>query len=126
MSSYVPILQEYVRNERFEFEQLTDRAGTLAVLLTRVDGRQIELKFDSYLAYRKLDEGDALLTLSAMGKSGDTSKCLYRVEQSEFLTWFNVERCGQSPGKPLVHYSLAPANDIIDVLAYDLPIVTEI
>ncbi len=123
MSKYVPILQEHLRNARLEFDQLVDRSGTLFVALADANGRHTYLKFDSYMAYRKLDEGDALVTLSAMRKSGSASKCFYRVDDSDFLAWFNTERCGQSPGQPLTHYLIATTNDIIDVLSLDPPTI---
>jgi len=120
MNHYVPILQEYVCNTRFEFDQLIDHAGILVIRLNN-NNSQLELKFSSYVAYRKLDEGDALLTLSAMRNSGKTNKCLYRVDNSNFLTWFNTERCGSMSNQCVTHYSIAPANDIIDVLSLDFP-----
>ncbi|NMG68151.1 hypothetical protein GPA19_24790 [Azoarcus indigens] len=123
MSIYIPILQEYVGNVRIDLEELIDRAGCLVLTLARTDGRRIHLKFDSYMAYRKLDEGDALLTLSAMRKTGGLSKCFYRVDDSDFLIWFNAERCGPASGQPLGHYSVAAINDVVDVLSLDPPTV---
>jgi hypothetical protein len=124
MSTYVPILQEHVRGTRFDLEQLVDCAGELSMTLTSTDGHRLELKFDSYLAYRKLDEGDALLMLSAMRNSGGTNRCLYRVDDSDFLAWFNTERCNQTLGsQQLDHYAIATMNDIVDVLALDAPVV---
>ncbi|MFU2489683.1 hypothetical protein [Thauera sp. WH-1] len=123
MSIYSPILQEYFCNARFELEELVDRAGSLVLTLVRTDGSRVRLQFDSYMAYRKLDEGDALLTLSAMRRTGGMSKSFYRVDNSDFLVWFNEERCGPTPGGPLTHYMVATANDIVDVLSLDPPTI---
>ncbi len=123
MNHYVPILQEHVSGAKLDLDELLDRAGMLVLTLTDSNGQCTQLKFDSYMAYRKVDEGDALLTLSAMRRSGGCSKCLYRVDDSDFLAWFNAERCGQVPGQPLVHYSIATVNDIVDVLSFDPPAI---
>ncbi len=123
MSIYIPILQEHFCNARLDLEELVDRAGSLVLTLASTDGSQIRLKFDSYMAYRKLDEGDALLTLSAMRKTGGMGKSFYRVDDSDFLIWFNEERCGAAPGKSLVHYAIATVNDIVDVLSLDPPAI---
>ena len=123
MNVYVPTFQEYAKNVQLELEQLVDRAGTLALTLGDVNGRHIVLMFDSYMAYRKLDEGDALLTLSAMGKSGGTGKYFYRVDNSDFYAWFNAERCDTGHGQPLVHYVVAAINDIVDVLSLEPPTI---
>lgn len=123
MSNFVPILQEHVRATPFELEELLDRAGTLVLTLSDASDVRIKLKFGAYMAYRKLDEGDALLTLSAMRRSGGTGKVFYRVDDSKFAIWFDAERCNDGRGQPLVHYSVASMNDIVDVLSLEPPII---
>ncbi|WP_293394805.1 hypothetical protein [Nevskia sp.] len=118
---FIPIFPELLRKGGWEFDQLTDRAGTLVLMLVDAGNRRARLSFDSYFAYRKLDEGDALLTLVEIGKTGGTGRYFYRVEDSTFLAWFNQERCAVSSSTPLIHYAIAASNDIIDVLAMDAP-----
>jgi len=126
MSKYVPIAHEYWDNTRLHFDKLIDCSGVLAVYFAALDGRGIELKFDSYLVYRKMDEGDALLVISEMKSSGGTSKFLYRVDESKFLEWFNAERCGEVLGQPLTHYSMASVDDVIDVLTFNPPVIARV
>ncbi len=121
--NFIPILQEHVRDGQWDLEQLIDSSGILVLTLLDDRGRRIKLSFDSHMAYRKLDEGDALLTLSHMRKTGGTGKYLYRVEDSAFAAWFNQERCDSGSNPSLVHYSVAAANDIVDVLALEPPAV---
>ena len=123
MSSFVTILQEHLPETSLELEELLDRAGTLVLTLSDASHVRTKLKFGAYMAYRKLDEGDALLTLSAMRRSGGTGKVLYRVDESEFAIWFDAERCNDGRGQPLVHYLVAAMNDIVDVLSLELPII---
>jgi len=120
---FIPIFPELQSNGGWEFDQLIDRGGTLALTLVGAGNRRATLSFDSYFCYRKLDEGDALLTLVEIGKTGGTGRYFYRVEDSTFLAWFNQERCIDNSSAPLIHYTIAASNDIIDVLAIDSPLV---
>jgi hypothetical protein len=119
--NYIPIFQQHVCHERWDLEQLTDREGTLSLTLVDSQQKRMQILFDSHMAYRKLDEGDALLMLANIQKTGGTGKYLYKVEDSTFLAWFNQQRCGDVPGQPLVHYCVAAMNDILDVLAINEP-----
>jgi hypothetical protein len=121
VSRFVPIYQQHVGDSEFDLEELVDRDGELALTLADADGKRVRLTFATYLAYRKRDEGDALLTLAHMNESGATGKQFYRVEDSDFLMWFNEERCGASAGQTLVHFAIASMNDIVDVIATDEP-----
>jgi hypothetical protein len=120
-NNFIPIFQEYVRAGRWDLEQLIDREGTLVITLLDDAGHRTKLSFDSYMTYRKLDEGDALLTLANMRKSGGTAKYFYLVEDSDFVVWFNKERCNQDTSQVLRHYVVAAINDVVDILALDPP-----
>jgi hypothetical protein len=121
--NFTPILQEQVRNGHWDLEQLLDYRGILGLTLLDNHSRQIKLSFNSYMAYRKLDEGDALLMLAAIQKTGGTAKYFYRVENSDFLAWFNRERCANESSQLLIHYTVAAENDIVDILALYPPTV---
>lgn len=121
MSVYVPILQAHVG--RFELDQLLDRDGVLMLTLEHEDGRRAFVKFDSYLVYRKRDEGDALRTLDEMRRSTETTKCFYKVEGSDFISWFNAENYADKPLRPMGHYVISTLNDIIDVIALHGPVI---
>ena len=121
--NFIPIIQEQVADGHWNLEQLLDREGTLSLALQNDRGQRLTLSFDSYMAYRKVDEGDALLMLSQMRKTGGTAKYFYRVEESTFVEWFNLERCAEGSVQDLIHFALAAENDIVDVLALELPIV---
>ena len=123
MNRYVPILQEHSKDPPLELEQLLDREGTLILTMVDAHERRIRLLFDSYMVYRKMDEGDSLLTLNDMVKTEGTGKWFYRVEDSEFLAWFNRESCDARANQNLVHYSITALNDVVDVIALDAPVV---
>jgi len=73
------------------------------------------------MCFRKMDEGDGLLTLSRIKKTGGTGKYFYRVESSEFVEWFNRERSATAHVAPVQHYVVAAANDIVDMLCLEPP-----
>jgi hypothetical protein len=104
---------------------LLDHNGVLTLKLVDAQGNAIKVTFDSYLAYRKIDEGDALLTLAEMRNTGGTAKCFYQVQDSAFIAWFNEERCHIDSSDTLIHFSVAASNEIIDVLALQQPVVVE-
>jgi hypothetical protein len=123
MNRYIPILQEHSKGAPLELEQLLDHGGTLILTIVDAHERRIRLLFDSYMAYRKLDEGDALLTLADMKRTGGVGKWFDRVEDSEFLAWFNKESCDARANQNLVHYAIAALNDVVDVVALNAPVV---
>ena len=123
MNKYTPILQQYVGDSQFDLEQLCGRAGVLALTLIDQTGQRIKLSFDTYMAYRKLDEGDALLTIAHIKKTAGTGKYFYRVEDSDFVTWFSKERCDPHVLQKFIHFSVAAINDIVDVISLNEPVV---
>ena len=121
--NFVPVFQKHVLDGQWDLQELVDKSGTLALTLNDDRARRITISFDSYMAYRKLNEGDALLTLSSMRKTSGTAKYFYRVEDSAFTVWFNQERFDSEPVHTLVHYCIAATNDIIDILALEPPVI---
>jgi hypothetical protein len=124
MNDYVPIFQEICSDVVFALDRLSDHDGALLIQISSDDNRRLNVAFDSYLAYRKMDEGDALLMLEHMKRSGGTTKTFYRVENSEFMSWFHVQSCGVRSGQSLIHYAIGTTNDIVDVLALSSPQIT--
>ena len=120
MSRYIPILQEHVG--RYELDQLLDRDGVLVLTLEHENGKRVFIKFDSYLVYRKRDEGDALRTLDGMRRSIGTTHCFYKVEESDFIAWFNREIYADKP-RQMEHYIIATLNDVIDVISLQGPVI---
>lgn len=125
MNKYVPIFQEFTRKLPYEFEQLLDSGGTLIVTIADADGNVLDVCFDSYMVYRKMDEGDALVALAEMAKTGGTTRTFYRVDDSEFVAWFNQQGFKYSEIQSLSHYVVATANDMVDVVAFEMPVINK-
>lgn len=122
MNEYLPIFEELLSYAPFELEELVDREGVLTLVLSgNQDKQRVEMQFDSYFLYRKLAEGDALLTLSAMKRTGGLAKWFYRVNDSDFVAWFKKERCDGKFVQALTHYVVATLDDIVDIVALEAP-----
>jgi hypothetical protein len=124
MNDYVPIFEEICGEVVFALERLVDQDGALLIELWGDDNRRLNVAFDSYVAYLKMDEGDAILMLGHMKRSGGTTKTFYRVENSEFMSWFHLQSCSVRSNQSLIHYAIGTVNDIVDVLALSPPQIT--
>lgn len=75
----------------------------------------LRVAFDPALAYRNIDEGKLLKTISKIENPGSTT--LYTVANSSWVDWFKAESSGILKGKEIAHYAIYTPNDCIDVLA---------
>ena len=117
---YVPVLQEHAPTPLFDLDKLVDEWGVLTIHLLDTNERRFSLTFDDYFAYRKRDGGAALKTLN--DAAGVLGKSFYRVEESDFLAWFEADSYG-TRGKPLMHFVIMTIDDVIDVICRKLPVV---
>jgi hypothetical protein len=103
-----------------EFESLVDCNGVLTIKL-RTEKDLLSVCFDSYLLYRKLDEGDALKMLDELASTAPLGRTFYRAYDSELLDWLQEQSLGVKNGKNLEHYLIAASNDWIDVISWTGP-----
>jgi hypothetical protein len=123
-NQYVPILQEVASGNVLELESLIDQAGVLTLALISERGHRINIAFDSYVAFRKLDEGDAMQTLSCVSESSALGKCFYEVHNSEFLAWYHQQSHSVRKSSNIRHFAILATDDVIDVLALGEPRLT--
>lgn len=90
-------------------------------ILLRSNDRVLRVSFNAHVAYRNMDEGKRLKTLSQFPRDilGVT---FYTVENSTWAKWF-YEESKVYDGDELTHYMIGTDNDWIDVLALEPPIV---
>src|SRR6185312_10261553 len=91
---------------RYAEERISDQAGTLEIHLEDEGGAKLSVAFDAYLAFRKMDEGDALHTLQDIEETSELGTRLYLVEDSEYLRWFHFESENVRKGQEIAHYCL--------------------
>jgi len=81
----------------------------------------LRIKFESVLAYRSIDEGCLQRTLDKIKDREITP--LYKVQNSDFLSWFHRESYDSYSDRELVHYAMFCQDEIIDVLSEFEPII---
>jgi hypothetical protein len=117
MNTYFEKFQEFSSLSGYDLDELVDRKGILEIRLIDEGRRRLSITFDCYLAYRKLDEGDALVTLEEVTQRCELGKSFYLVEESSFLDWFVSQTCGSRSRDHLQHYAVHTINDVIDVIS---------
>lgn len=103
---------------------ILDADGVLEIALENEAGQGLKLVFPAYLAFRKMDEGDAVHTLEDIAETSEPGTRLYAVAESEYLRWFHFESDAIHKGQKLNHYCLATLDSIIDIISFDPPEVT--
>ena len=104
------------------FIQLVDLGGILLLdLLYKELDTRVRLSFDSYFLYRKMEEGDALISLDELKNSGYSQGGIYLVQDSDLSLWLSIQSQGCVPHGKLQHYSIFCLNDLIDVLTLTEP-----
>jgi hypothetical protein len=98
------------------FEELVDRNGILEISLSTGSRKRFKLVFNTYLLFRKMNEGDAILTINDMSRDSMLGKSLYFFEKSEILKWFLTESGGIYDAKDLSHCRILTVDDVIDVI----------
>lgn len=121
MNTYSAILQDFVPvGERFYVKSLRDEAGLLEVTLS---GKTLVLnvQFGAALAYRKVDEGDALKALAEIESTSSPGMVLYGVSESRFTEWFCEQGYGVRKADSIAHVAIVAGDDIIDILCLEPP-----
>ena len=121
MTRYTPASPDSVMLEIGEFEELVDRNGILNICLIDPKNGKVSFAFDSYLVYRKLDEGDSLIFLAQFAKDRVSRQSLYLASESEFVSWFVEQSYNIRDTSSLFHYVIVSNNDIIDVISLGEP-----
>jgi hypothetical protein len=121
MSKFIAVLTHPQLKSRFELARLIDAEGVLTLELEDEKSGRIDIRFDSYFAYRKMDEGDFLTTIQDVTSQRQSIATLYEVRNSSFLEWFNKESEGVRADQSLKHFAVLCLNDIVDVIALEPP-----
>jgi hypothetical protein len=121
MNKYMPLSDDPRLDRVFDLVSMLDFGGTLVVEFQCFKGEKLKLCFDSYLVYRKMDEGDALIALENVADSNCPGRSIYLVQQSDFRNWFRDQSKGVQSSDRIAHYALHALNDVVDVLSIDPP-----
>jgi len=109
---------------RYAEDRIADEGGVLDVFLEDEAGKRLKVSFPAYLAFRKMDEGDAVHTLADIDETAEPGTRLYSVADSEYLRWFHFESEAIHKSHQLTHYCLTTVDSVIDVISFDPPDVS--
>jgi hypothetical protein len=121
MSKYSPINKDAFTERVLDEESIRDAAGVLEIILLDEKKDKIIVRFEDFLAYRKVDEGDAFNILHEISATSKLGHTLYLVEDSQFLEWFNRESQHVRERQGLKHFCLTTSNSVVDVIAFNEP-----
>lgn len=126
MNKYKPFVRNGCSLKICSLQSLLDQDGILCIRLLGDCNELIEVSFDGYLVYRKMDEGDALVTINHIAPFAKEKIGIYEVDSSDFLVWFIEETLRVRSEKGLVHYCIATYEDIIDVISVEPPKIEKV
>lgn len=105
-------------------EKVEDTDEGLAIYIHLCQSqKRFKVLFDSYIAYRNMDESYRARTFS---EQGGFENSLNRVKNSSWLEWLHAESQGFYQGEDITHYSILTDADCIDVLSEFEPDIDEI
>jgi hypothetical protein len=121
MSRLVPVEHAHFADSRYELSELADKRGRLTLQLEGEGGQQVEIFFDDYIFYSKIDEGDALRTLELVKAQSFIGQTLVMAQDSELAAWVADESFGIRSVDQLQHYVILALNDIVNVISLSAP-----
>lgn len=102
-------------------ESVTDnRDGLHVVLGTHRHAKKMHLTFESYIAYRNMNETNRLRTWSQVDMRNHSS--FMTINNSTWIDWLVNESEGLLELINLVHYAIYTDDDCIDVVAPSSPV----
>ena len=124
VSRYTVLEAEIFGAGRYAEDRIIDEGGVLVVLLTDEANKSLRVAFNAYLAFRKMDEGDAFHTFADIEETSQPGTHLYAVADSEYLRWFHFESEATHKSQKLTHYCLTTVDSVIDVISFEPPDVS--
>jgi hypothetical protein len=124
MSEFSPVIHASFDAVPFVLESLTDAEGLLTLRLEGSGGRKINICFDGQVYYSKMDEGDALRTLATLRRASCLGFPLIEARRSDLLDWIVEESFGTHTVDTLHHYIVLTENDLLNIVAVDVPQIT--
>jgi hypothetical protein len=118
---YKPIFQEHAVHSLYDLVEVSDKNGILEIKLVGPVSEKLSLVFDSFIAYRKVDEGDAQVVLSHISALKLQGLSFYEVEKSSFVEWFVNQTFGVRDQNKIKHIAVHTVDDVIDVLSLSMP-----
>lgn len=121
MVSYEEVFQENTGNSEWDLNYLKDTVDNLNIEFIDQSGQRLLFTFAEFLAYRVLDEGDAIRTVSDISSHGVIGKFFYLSKGTPFEEWFHGESFNAHRARGINCYTFASLNHVIEVISLDRP-----
>ncbi|WP_285541285.1 hypothetical protein [Brucella sp. NBRC 12950] len=122
---FLPI-EEILVKGRFECETIVDGVDGLSISVRDYEGDFYNLYWDGgVVSYRNTDEGDRIGFVSEIASLSLIGFLIVECVNSKYLKWLHAEKCGIEQ-ENLRHFIVMTSNDIIDVIDYDVPVVSKV
>lgn len=100
-------------------DKLEDTEEGLSIFLSFssysvLKGKKVQISFDSYIAYRNMDESYRAKTFN---ETGGFKESLYVIEGSKWLRWLHDESAGIYKDDDIKHYTIITEADCVDILS---------
>lgn len=118
----INVLPSTLYNDTF----IDTKAGTILEFSDQEEKQKIVITFgDGVLSFRNTDEGSLLKKLSYLDNQYGTDFysewTLFKVKNSEYISWFLEESSGIYEPNQVVHYVFLTPNDVIEILSTYTP-----
>lgn len=122
---FLPI-EEILVKGRFECETIVDGVDGLSISVRDYEGDFYNLYWDGgVVSYRNTDEGDRIGFVSEIASLSLIGSLIVECVNSKYIKWLHAEKCGIEQ-ENLRHFIVMTSNDIIDVIDYDVPVVSKV
>jgi hypothetical protein len=123
MNRYHPISLGRKIEQASSFHHLEDDFEILRIYVSS-KGQEIHLvKFNSFLAYRKILDSYAFKTIDELAGLGLSKQLFFEVKQSDFLEWFSSQASALAENMTHKHYLISLEDCFIEILSEELPTV---
>jgi hypothetical protein len=119
MSGYTAVDDFHDQVNYLVFKRIIKDGKNLIIELSSEENKEIEIRFDSNVAFFYRDEMDAYLTITEINPQKNNLRHVYKAEQSRLIEFFNTE-CGWINEK-LIHWIILTSDSLIDVISYSPP-----
>jgi hypothetical protein len=104
-----------------DFAGLQDNGSILSITVGAKDSRQYCITFVDHVAYRKIDEGDAIRILSDVREHVKLGKNCFETYDSDFIAWLLDQSAGYADSHNVRGFLFVLFDDVIEVLSLGAP-----
>lgn len=117
------LIKKVLSNRSCDVDKVIDDSGGLRIYVTYHDNSEVIIFFThNHISYMISDEGDRLVIIDEIIKSGHKGTGFFYVNNSEYLKWLTEQKYNAfNYTEEATHYMIVTNNTIVDIISYDEP-----